>query len=136
MGCVRLAAEAAEKSRTSYRQAAVRRTREGWLRRRRSERCRHLADGRMYGRAEEGKGETNGCKMEKRNGFIAATDATNNRATPATRPATLLIPSGQIRRKGMEGCGVWEGSFLKLDRDLQWAVDHLMYKTDRQTVRP
>ena len=74
--------------------------------------------------------------MEKRNGFIAATDATNNRATPATRPATLLIPSGQIRRKGREGCGVWKGSFLKLDRDLQWAVDHLMYKTiERQSYR-
>ena len=81
-------------------------------------------EGETESRTEEGKGETNGCKMEKRNGFIAATDATNNRASPAaTHPAALLIPSGQIREGGGEGRGagenVWEGSFLKLDRDLR-----------------
>ena len=97
--------------------------------------------GRTDGRTEEGKGETNGCKMEKRNGFIAATDTTNNRATPAPPPCdtTLLIPSGQIRERGGRGRGEAGRCLGRLISETgprsTAAEDHLMYKTDRQTER-
>ena len=97
--------------------------------------------GRTDGRTEEGKGETNGCKMEKRNGFIAATDTTNNRATPAPPPCdtALLIPSGQIRERGGRGRGEAGRCLGRLISETgprsTAAEDHLMYKTDRQTGR-
>ena len=58
------------------------------------------AEGETERRTEEGKGETNGCKMEKRNGFIAATDATNNRATPAATQPHHSFPRGRYEKEG------------------------------------
>ena len=119
---------------------SVGRTREGWLRRRRSERCRHLADGR-----------TDGRKREKEKQMVVKWRREMVSLQQPTRPTTVqppplrhAIPHSSFPRgryeKG-EGRGRGEagrclGRLISETGPRSTAAeDHLMYKTDRQTER-